>query len=88
MRSPVSRPRSRKPATRPSEADYAQTFWRIVDERLYPVEAALPKLTPASLTAGLPPGVSEIAYTLDLGGYTGASFHRAGVRCCAFEVMA
>ncbi len=56
------------------EADYAQTLWRIVDERLYSVDATFPKLTPESLPGGLPPGVSEIAYTLDLGGHTGAAF--------------
>ena len=56
------------------EADYAQIFWRIVNEHLYPVDANFPKLTLASMTGDLPPGVSEIAYTLDLGGYTGAAF--------------
>lgn len=56
------------------EADYAQTLWRIVNERLYSVDATFPKLAPTSLPSGLPPGVSEIAYTLDLGGYTGAAF--------------
>lgn len=59
------------------EADYAQTLWRIVNERLYSVDATFPKLTPTSLPSGLPPGVSEIAYTLDLGGYTGAAFTEA-----------
>jgi hypothetical protein len=56
------------------EADYSQTFWRVVDERLYSVDATFPKLAPTSLTGGLPPGVSEIAYTLDLGVYTSAAF--------------
>lgn len=56
------------------ETDYAQTLWRIVEERLYSVDATFPKLTPASLPGGLPPGISEIVYTLDLGGYTGAAF--------------
>lgn len=56
------------------EADYAQTLWRIVNERLYSVDATFPKLASTSLASGLPPGVSEIAYTLDLGGYTGPVF--------------
>lgn len=56
------------------EADYAQTRWRIVHERLYPVYANFPKLTPALLNGGIPPGVSEISYSLDLTGYLGDSF--------------
>lgn len=59
------------------EAEYAQTRWRVVDERLYPVDAGFPKLTPASLPSGPPPGVSEIAYNLDLGGYNGAAVTQA-----------
>lgn len=56
------------------EADYAQTHWRIVAEKLYPVNAGFPRLSPAMLSGGIPPGVAEISYALDLGGYTGASF--------------
>lgn len=56
------------------EGDYAQTLWRIVDQRLYLVDAAFPKLVAASLLDGLPPGISEVAYTLDLGGHSGIAF--------------
>jgi hypothetical protein len=56
------------------DVDYAQTHWRVVDEKLYPVTAEFPRLTTASIPGGVPPGVSEITYTLDLGGYAGAAF--------------
>lgn len=55
------------------EADYAQTHWRLVSEKLYPVIAGFPRLSPSALPNGVPPGVSEISYTLDLGGYSGTS---------------
>jgi len=53
------------------EADYAGTRWRVVDERLYPVGEGFPRLGSEDFPYGLPAGVGELAYTLDLGGYTG-----------------
>ncbi|HEY4301266.1 MAG TPA: PD-(D/E)XK motif protein [Candidatus Didemnitutus sp.] len=48
------------------EADYAQTRWRVVDERLYRVDENFSRLRPSHFPSGLPPGVSEVGYTLDV----------------------
>lgn len=58
------------------ESDYAQALWRVVDERLYSVDAGFPRLSLQLLASGLPPGVSEIGYTLDLSGYTGTAIRQ------------
>lgn len=56
------------------EADYAGSRWRIVDERLFPTGPGFPRLGSEDFLYCLPAGVSELAYTLDLSGYTGLSF--------------
>ena len=56
------------------EADYAATRWRLVDERLYPVGKDFPRLGSENFPHGLPGGISELAYSLDLSGYTGMAF--------------
>jgi len=58
------------------DAVYSQTTWRVLDERLYPVDGDFPKLSSTSLGHGVPPGVSDISYALDLSGCTGPSFTR------------
>jgi hypothetical protein len=55
------------------EADYAQTRWRIIDERLYRVDENFSRLRPSHFPSGLPPGVSEVGYILDVG-TAGADF--------------
>ena len=56
------------------EVDYAQARWRIVDEKLYPVVTGFPRLSPSALPNGVPPGVEEISYSLDLASYAGTRF--------------
>jgi len=56
------------------DADYAQIRWRIIGEKLYPVSEDFPRINAASFAGELPPGISEISYTLDLGGYRGLSY--------------
>lgn len=48
------------------ETDYAQTRWRVVDERLYHVDENFSRLRPNHFPAGLPPGVSDIGYNLEV----------------------
>lgn len=45
---------------------YERARLRVVSERLYQVTGGFPRLTPSSFPAGLPVGVSGIAYDLDL----------------------
>ncbi len=59
------------------EADYAGTRWRVVDERLYPVGEGFPRLGSEDFPYGLPTGVSELSYALDLSGYTGPCIRNA-----------
>jgi hypothetical protein len=56
------------------EPDYAQTRWRVVDARLYPVDDVFPRLGPHHFPNGLPPGVSEIQYAVDLEGFGDAAY--------------
>ena len=37
---------------------------RVVAEALYRVEENFPRLTPATFTTGVPPGISHVSYTL------------------------
>lgn len=48
------------------EAEYSQNHWRVVDERLYRVDESFPRLRPRHFELGLPPGVSEVSYMLDV----------------------
>lgn len=47
------------------EDDYAGAGWRGGERGIYLVSSSFPRLTPA----GLPPGVSDVKYTLHLSGY-------------------
>lgn len=54
------------------EPDYSRVHWRVVSERFYFVDAAFPKLTPASLLGGeAPAGVIDVSYSIDLTAYRG-----------------
>lgn len=61
------------------EGEYAGTRWRIVDERLYPVGPEFPRLGSEDFPYGLPAGVSDLSYALELGGYTGPSLRDAAL---------
>jgi hypothetical protein len=50
----------------PGDAERYDDRLRVVDERLYRVDAAFPKLTPGSFYDGLPNGVEDVTYSLDL----------------------
>lgn len=58
------------------DAEYVETTWRIVGEALYPVVPGFPRLAASSLVEGLPVGVREVAYSVDLDGYGGARLAR------------
>lgn len=53
------------------ESEYRVMLLRIVDSKLYKVSDAFPKLIAASFAQGVPNGVSEVSYTIDLGGFSG-----------------
>lgn len=46
--------------------DQQQAAYRIAGERLYIVSDEFPRLTRASFVSGLPPGIDDVSYTVDL----------------------
>jgi hypothetical protein len=50
----------------PVHADRYSATYRVVSETLYRVQADFPRLTRSSFVNGLPPGVGDVDYTLDL----------------------
>lgn len=50
----------------PAAADRHQTTYRVAAERLYRVDDGFPRLTRASFVGGLPNGVDDVGYSLDL----------------------
>lgn len=66
------------------EREYETTRWRVTEERLYPVSATFPCLRSSLFPEGLPPGVTELAYTLDLTAYTGPSFATPAAAAAVF----
>lgn len=53
------------------ESEYRMMLLRIVDAKLYKVSDDFPKLIASSFTRGVPNGVSEVNYSIDLGGFSG-----------------
>lgn len=54
--------------------EYGAVAWRVVDEALYPVTGDFPRLGASLLIEGLPAGVREVSYSVDLNGYSGQRF--------------
>ena len=50
----------------PAVAEQHQTAYRVAAERLYRVEGEFPRLTRSSFVGGLPSGVDDVAYSVDL----------------------
>jgi len=50
----------------PMAADRLQTTYRVAGERLYRVDDGFPRLTRTSFIGGLPNGVDDVGYSLDL----------------------
>jgi hypothetical protein len=50
----------------PALADLHQATYRVAAERLYRVDEGFPRLTRASFADGLPDGVDDVGYSLDL----------------------
>ena len=48
------------------EAAYADVYWRVVEEALFDTTRRFPRITSSSFGAGLPAGVEEIGYTINL----------------------
>ena len=53
------------------DSEYRTLLLRIVDAKLYKVCDDFPKLIAGSFMQGVPNGVSEVSYTVDLGGFSG-----------------
>ena len=49
------------------EEEYSKTHWRVLDELLFDTAVGFPRITPRSFAAGLPSGVEELTYTINLG---------------------
>ncbi len=59
--------------------DYAEPKWRIVGERLFKVDEHFPRMTPGLLSGGVPAGVSQITYAIDLSSYYDRAIARTPV---------
>ena len=53
------------------ESEYRLLLLRIVDAKLYEVSDDFPKITADSFANGIPSGVNEVSYTIDLSGFSG-----------------
>ena len=51
------------------EDEYAKVRWRVVEDVLFDVRSDFPRLTPASFSGGLPAGVEEVEFSINLGGF-------------------
>ena len=49
------------------EEEYSKTHWRVLDELLFDTPAGFPRITASSFAAGIPPGVEDLTYTINLG---------------------
>jgi hypothetical protein len=49
--------------------EYAKAKLRVVDEALYRVENDFPRITPDLFSGGIPGGVEEVGYTINLSGF-------------------
>jgi hypothetical protein len=47
-------------------ADRYEQRWRVVAEELYGIDGDFPRLTRKRFPAGLPPGIGDVSYSLDL----------------------
>lgn len=50
----------------PTVADERRTAYRVAAERLYTVSEGFPRLTRESFAGGVPPGIDDVSYTVDL----------------------
>ncbi len=51
------------------EDEYAKVRWRVVEDVLFGVRGDFPRLTPASFGGGLPAGVEEVEFKINLSGF-------------------
>jgi hypothetical protein len=49
------------------EEEYSKTHWRVLDELLFDTAAGFPRITAGSFAAGMPAGVEDLTYTINLG---------------------
>jgi hypothetical protein len=54
------------------EADYSVVYWRIVEETLFDTTKRFPRITATSFSEGVPPGIEEIDYTINLSTFNDA----------------
>jgi hypothetical protein len=54
------------------EEDYSKTHWRVVEQMLFDTSQEFPRLTKASFGDGMPMGVEDIDYTINLGTFDSA----------------
>lgn len=65
---------SRLGYSRNFESEYRQMCFQILSSTLYEVNSDFPKLIPAMISNGVPAGVSEVRYTIDVSGFSGRSY--------------
>jgi hypothetical protein len=58
------------------EAEYSGVHWRIVEETLFATEGRFPRITAASFPTGVPQGIEEIDYTINLSTFEDAVIAR------------
>ncbi len=51
------------------DEEYSRACYRVVEQVLFEVERDFPRLTPLSLSGGLPPGVEHVEYDINLSGF-------------------
>lgn len=56
------------------ENEYRLLLLRVVEAKLYNVSEDFPKIIASSFANGVPRGVSEVGYTIDLGSFSGRTF--------------
>lgn len=49
------------------EEEYSKTHWRVLDELLFDTGAGFPRITAHSFAGGIPPGIEELTYAINLG---------------------
>lgn len=59
------------------DEEYAKLRLRVTNEELFSVGENFPRLTPASFSAGLPPGIEHVDYEINLGGFEHLRLARA-----------
>jgi hypothetical protein len=61
------------------DEEYAKLRVRVVEEGLFNVCDAFPRLTVTQLTAGVPPGVERVEYEINLGGFDHLCIARSAI---------